>query len=448
MKKYIEPYAKLISSNRKGYEEYYKDTKDYGIGYNLWLKSRNKIVSFDNEKLKVGNEIIDNEDDYVERIKKMNLQYMNNEMYTFEFQGSVLFRDILFTLNKCGCWAESLRFVNSTLDGFHEENYPISSEYKGIKEWEEQFDKYMSKCKDTMVTDENRVEMPYSVTSKYWITMNWKTLVTFVSMLKIKMPFFYNIYGKLIEDEFENKYNINISNYYVKYIDSSIAQYFRKDNSIIEGVDFESPEPLIRESYTTIGDTVILNKNIGLLLFSQFLRQQDSTMKGFYDLLVHDNIEEFKHKVFKATTNVPCTYIADESRFLRTIQNRMCWFSMSGANLEHPNLSWSAILDIMLKNITNEQKFNLMPCGTIKLTDKNDKEHVCVNCKYYDDVKFRKEGVELRNLPCGILYMNDKYIKDRIEQDKHTILSELYYDYYKHIKENNIKSRFDIEEDK
>jgi hypothetical protein len=298
-----------------------------------------------------------------------------------------------------------------------------------------------------MITDENRVEMPYSVTSKYWITMNWKTLITFLSMLKLKMPFFYNIYGKLIEDDFENKYDIRLTDYYVEYIDSSIAQYFRKDNSIIEGADFESPEPLIRESYNTLGDTVILNKNIGLLLFSQFLRQQDSTMKGFYDLLVHTDIEEFKHKVFKATTNVPCTYIADESRFLRTIQNRMCWFSMSGANLEHPNLSWSAILDIMLKNMTNEQKFNLMPCGTIKLKDKNGKEHVCVNCKYYDDVKFRKEGVELRNLPCGILYMNSDYIHKRMSQDGNTIISQTYLDYYNKLNEDGIKSRSNVERD-
>jgi len=447
MKRYIDPSVNIISSNRDMYHEYSNDKTNFGIGYDLWLKSRRSIVSRGNTGLTVGNETIEDETEYVNRIRKMNLQYMNNEVYTLEFQGSVLFRDILFTLNKCGCWAESLRFVNSTLNGFNEGNYPISSEYKDIPEWEEQFNKYMLKCIETMITDENRVEMPYSVTSKYWVTMNWKTLITFLSMLKLKMPFFYNIYGKLIEDDFENKYDIRLTDYYVEYIDSSIAQYFRKDNSIIEGADFESPEPLIRESYNTLGDTVILNKNIGLLLFSQFLRQQDSTMKGFYDLLVHTDIEEFKHKVFKATTNVPCTYIADESRFLRTIQNRMCWFSMSGANLEHPNLSWSAILDIMLKNMTNEQKFNLMPCGTIKLKDKNGKEHVCVNCKYYDDVKFRKEGVELRNLPCGILYMNSDYIHKRMSQDGNTIISQTYLDYYNKLNEDGIKSRSNVERD-
>lgn len=371
--------------------------------YDLWLKSRAAVVKRDKDSLTVGNEIIPNSEEsaYIDRIMKMGLQYTNFPEFTFEIQGSTIFRDILFTLNECAQWATSLRFVNSTYEGFNENNYPVSEEYAGIPEWDTQFRKYMDKIKETMVTDENRVEMPYSMSSKFWFQMNWKTLVTFLSMLKIKMPFFYNVYGTLFEEALK-ECDINIKEYYVPFIDSSIDKYF------IHSTDE------FHEKFDVIDETVHLNKTMGLLLFSQFIRQKDSTIKGLYNMVTHTDPEEFKHKVFYASTPINVRFISDEARFKRTIVNRNCWFSQaSGYGLN----SWSNILDLVIKGMPIEEFRNWLPCKFC--------EDGSISCKYYDDVKFRMEGVEKRNLPCAIFLKDKEIAKKRNEYDK-TELSNKY----------------------
>ena len=399
--KYIDPKINII------------DRIPLDVGYNAWLNSRKRVVEYpeDSTLIKVGTEIV-KKTEYRDRIIKMGLQYTNIPTYVFEIQGSVLFRDILFTLNKTGDWATSHRFEFSLFEDFESTNYPVSSEYKDIPEWEEQFNKYMDKIQETKVTDENRMEMPYSLSSTFWVAMNYKTLIGLVSMLKLRMPFFYNIYGKLFEkcmvdegDPIEDKL--------VPYIDASIQQYFRTE-------PFDG-----KESFTKLGDTVVINKTMGLLLFSQFIRQQDSCIKGLYDMLSHNDSETFKHKVFYSSTPIMITYITDIARFNRTISNRLCWFSMSSGDDIN---SWSPIVDIMLKNMSLDGFAKMIPC---KIKDG------CIDCKYRDDVKFRSEGVEKRNLPCGIALMDKNICNQRNEYDK-TLLSQFYVDYESRLESEDV----------
>lgn len=372
------------------------------VGYEAWLKSRKRVVKFNGDMIHVGTEDIP-VNEYKDRIIKMGLQYTNIPTYVFEIQGSVLFRDLIFTLNKTGDWATSHRFEFSLFEDFNSMNYPVSLEYKDIPEWESQFDKYMDKIQETPVTDENRVEMPYSLSSTFWVAMNYKTLIGFISMLKIKMPFFYEIYGKLFEECMDWK-GEPISDKLVPYIDASIQQYFRD-----EVKEFE-------ESFIRVEDTIVMNKTMGLLLFSQFIRQQDSCIKGLYDMMAHTDVEEFKHKMFYASTPIMVTYVSDISRFNRTISNRLCWFSMSSGNGIN---SWSSIIDIILRNMPLHEFAKMIPC---KIKDG------CIDCKYRDDIKFRSEGVEKRNLPCGIALMSKGICNQRNEYDK-TLLSKFYVNY-------------------
>lgn len=385
---YTEPSVKLITCT------------DPITGYILWSKSRPGIVinDYDNNSVNVGGEVLPL-DEYKERVFKMGLQYTLFPSFTLQITGSILFRDILFTLNRCPQWATSLRFLNSTYDKFDESNYKISNEYKGIKEWEDQFTKYMDKIKETMVTDENRVEMPYSISSTYWIQIPFKTLVTFMSYMIMKLPFFYKVYGRKIEEVIKNEVDLDITKYYVDYIDSSIDQYRLKS----EG----------EESTYTDGDFTIMSSKMGLLLYSQFIRQQDTTVSGLYNMLEHKSINEFKHKVFYAQTEVKFKCCTSVSRFNRTLSNRTCWFSMSSGKSIN---SWSNIIDPLIKDMSVEEFRNVLPC---KVEDDR------IQCKYWDDTKFRLNSVEKRNLPCGIACMNSKVCKDRFEYDN----TELSYKY-------------------
>ena len=383
-------------------------------GYEAWLKSRKSQISVEGDLVHAGAETV-SASEYRDRIFRMNLQYMNIPTFVFEIQGSVLFRDILYNLNNTGDWATSHRFEFSALDGFDSAHYPVSSEYRGIAEWEEQFDRYMDKICETDITDENRAEMPYSLSSLYWISMSWKTLISFVSMLKLKMPFFYRVYGKLFEECMSWK-GVSISEKLVPFIDISVQQYFRS-----------KPEEQFRESFDTVGDAVVMNKSMGLLLFSQFLRQQGACIKGLYDQILHKDPDAFCHKVFYGSTQIDVFYAADISRFMGTIMNRLCWFSMSGGDGLN---SWSSILNILLQYMNLDKFVKMIPC-------KVSEGHI--KCKFRDDIKFRSEGKESRgNLPCGIALMDSELCSKRHEQDR-TILSKFYVEFEKRLEREGVK---------
>jgi hypothetical protein len=67
------------------------------------------------------------------------------------------------------------------------------------------------------------------------------------------------------------------------------------------------------------------------LVFAHFMAQCGVIVKGLYDVLKHsrDQITEFKNWVFSSQTKLRVTYIASKEKWMRTISNRTCWFSMS-----------------------------------------------------------------------------------------------------------------------
>lgn len=378
MRKYVEPSVSIVNL-----------TMDHTLGHKLWVESRKHVISEVTEKtMKVGNEVVELKD-YFTRVLKQGLQYNNFPFFIFHIHGSNLFRDLSFNVNKASQWSISQRFVNSTFTEFHEHQYPISAEYEGRKIWEDQFTKYMELIKTTKITDYNRLEAPHSLSCEFWVGMNLKTLIAFVSALKIKMPAFYNTYGVQMLDSVKSDFGLDLIPFLVPYIDDSISQYFSRTE--------------FKESYQEVDDMVILKKKMGLLVFAQFLRQSDVIIKGFWDELVHEDPEEFLNgKLFYAGTELKITYIADKNKFMRTAINRNCWFSQSDGNGIN---SWSPITEVINKSITtNEQFIGMLPCGFKKL--ENGKHQLC-KCSYKEDTKFRQEGIEVMNLPCSI-FMNSK----------------------------------------
>lgn len=420
MKKYIDPKVELI------------DGTSVDLSFYVWLKSREHVLKNGyNKPVKVNIHNLHNylyftgEDgvidvlqpglrfyvdkelveysEYHSRINKMNLQYANFNQYVLEITGSALFRDLLFNVNTIGQWAKSERFRVSTLsseDRLLEENYPISSEYKDIPEWEGQFTKYMDMMTKFDKTDEVRLEMPYSISSVYWITANRKELINLISMMKIRMPFFYEVYGKKIMSTID----LNESEL-LPYVDSTIDMYFRGDEEFVEGVNKNS-------GFYTV------NSKMGLIMYSQFLRQGSTICNGFYDELVHNNFDEFSHKVFKGDTILDITYVAHKSRLERTVSNRLCAFAMSSGD---GPCSWSYFINNFLDdNLTPDQFRSLLPCkfGT--------DGKVC-HCQFHEDVQFRNSGTEISNDPCPLPSASMELAKRKLDTDKNKI-GRLYYE--------------------
>lgn len=399
MKRYIEPNATLISN-----------TVDK-IGFYLWLESRKEIISikipelsdtwFDElpEEFKVGGEVI-NKNVYYDRVDKLNLQYNNFDSLVYRIEGSCLFRDILFNLNKVGQWAVSNRFLFSIIplsDVPNEENYPISAEYKGIPEWEAQFDKYIETIKSDPIVDNNRMEMPYSISSSFWVIINKRTLVEIMSYLKYNAPFFYEVYGKF----FDVKIPGNLQS-------PSILQYRHS----------EVPQV---ESTNQIGDISIVTSKMGLILYSQFIRQTDSIIKGLYNIIEHKDANAFSHEVFKGNTEFMITYVADKLKLNKTVSNRLCAFAMSSKT--DPS-SWSYFINKFLPDGLTPIEFSkLLPCSY-----SYERGKACLtHCKFHDDIKFRNEGKEVSNIPCPLAVNSMKVAELKKARDNNKI-GDYYYE--------------------
>jgi len=422
VRKYINPSVRLVNLNSTD------------LGFLLWLKSRQWViesdhgdkfmVDFDLETgsigqiplhLKVGDEIVEL-NEYRQRINKMNLQYMNFNQYVFEIDGSCLFRDLLFNINKISQWSQSNRFLFSILDNserFNSINYHISAEYKDIPEWENQFDIYMDKIKDDPIVDHNRVEMPYSISSKFWISINHKTLLDLLSFLKYQCPFFYEIYGKqflhqITSGKFNELVRIDIDEDNIPTEPSAaITQYILKDVEHWENKKLHH-----------IQGTFNLNLDMGLILYSQFIRQADTKICGLFNELIHEDMEEFSHKVFKGGTILKINYTADEDKVYSTIKTRLCAFAMSSGNTDDP-CSWNHFISQFIDvNVSNEDFMKLLPCSF--------ENGEVTNCKFHDDIKFRNEGKEISNCPCPLVTKSLKDAQAKKDRD-HNDIGDAFY---------------------
>lgn len=333
-------------------------------------------------------------------VDSMNLQYNNFPQYIFEIQGSALFRDFLYNVNWSGQWAESNRFLFSILPDdavLKEENYKISSEYKDIPEWENQFQRYIDKIHETQITDENRTEMPYSISSFFWWGCNYKTLINVLSAMKVDFPFFYEVYGKLIIKE------LGIDESVIKgKIDHSLAQYYRcKD---------------WKEGVVKNSGFYIINTEMSYIILSQFLRQSPSIISGLYSDLKHKDTEEFSHKVFKGDTICRITFVSHESKLLSTVSKRSCNFA---ANSGDGPGSWSGFLNRFLDSVDSLDDFrDLLPCSF-------DDNGLLKFCPLWDDIKFRNSGTESRNCVCPLTTCIMTDADKKCERDKNR-LSELF----------------------
>lgn len=408
---YVDPSVRVLDSSIPG------------LSYFMWLRSRQWVISDLKgkkfmvdfvptngwlsripNKFYVGTELV-TKLGYFNRINKMNLQYNNMETCVFEIEGSCLFRDFLFNINKIGQWAQSNRFLFSILDEterLNPANYKVSSEYAGIGEWEAQFEKYMELIKSESVVDFNRLEMPYSISSTFWISVNKKTFLDILSFMKYRVPFLYEVYGKMLLD------SVDLSESDIPKSPSvALTQYILKDmDNFIE-------------SNISVNGTHIVNSKMGLVLYSQFIRQADTKISGLYNELIHSDPDKFKHKVFKGGTVLNIQYVADIDKIKSTISTRMCAFAMSSGT--GPD-SWSYFINKFLpKGISRnpEEFLKLLPC---KFSGRD-----LIDCPFRDDIKFRNEGKEISNCPCPIYTRSMANAEAKRDRDRNLIGEGFYH---------------------
>ena len=92
--------------------------------------------------------------------------------------------------------------------------------------------------------------------------------------------------------------------------------------------------------------------------------------------------------------------------------------------------SWNSIIQLVLNDsdFATENFKNWLPC---RITESR-----IDNCPYYDDVKFRNEGLETNNCPCPLLSKSLKDAEFKKNRDKNKI-GDAFYNLTKELTNKN-----------
>lgn len=342
-----------------------------------------KLLGSYDERIKawqISRPYLDEKDINLHDIESMDLAVAGAASYSLYFRSSILFRDILFTLRPAiGVWARSQRTVP-----FDEDNLFISGEYKGVD------DDYLVgaiqevyKCLDNgMPQDYAKKKLPMATSTEFSISMDDRSLVAFLKMLKIHNEDLYNAYGK------------------------RILAAIGKDDSYVDNRNCRDIFDKLKVSdseYDAVGTTrECLEMFIGSFkqsnnLMAQFIRQHYSTVKNeLYNKIDRKPITEW-YKEMCDDESVVVLY-ADKESFRKVLSVRSCWF---GQWDKEDNSSWSSVIGPYDENLSDSEFLALLPC-----------KGNCKNCGIYKDMEARISCTEV-NPPCPVLLQKPSIVDAR-----------------------------------
>lgn len=285
---------------------------DWLEGGKLFLETRSaetKVVIEDGiTKVKVGNNIEEKYEDYLKNCLKMNLQFNNFINLKFRITGSLLIRDFLYSFNETSQWAYSTR--NSTVIKNEIENpFKLSSDAV-LEEGTvpnsilDSIDLYKNACKSAVEnnnSDEALLYQPYWRSNTYYWGCTLKQLLVVLKLMEDKFPVFFNSYGKNI---------LSLLPDYVVDIYYEISDKLSHDQLY--------SKYLFQDQWN--GSYKI--GKMGLILYSQFIRQSGGYVRGLFDYLL--SLSDIRVGI-TGKVSFPIEYWATSSRINTNIMHRSCW---------------------------------------------------------------------------------------------------------------------------
>lgn len=332
------------------------------------------------EAWKISRPYLKDDEINLQDLEKMDLAVSGAASYSLYFRSSILFRDLLFTLRPAvGVWARSQRTVP-----FDEDNLFLSGEYEGVD------DDYLInsiqevyKCLDNgMPQDYAKKKLPMATSTEYSLSMDDRTLVTFLKVLKLHCKDLYDTYGKKI---------LSAIGHDDSYIDN------RNCKDIFDKLKVSESE------YSAVGTTQeCLEMFIGSFrqsnnLMAQFIRQHYSTVKNeLYNKIDGKSLKDFSREMCDDESVV--VLYADKESFKKVLSVRSCWF---GQWDQENNSSWSSVVGPYVKDMKPSEFLALLPC-----------KGNCNNCSIYKDMVARRDCIEV-NPPCPILTQKPSLVNAR-----------------------------------
>ncbi|AMM44928.1 thymidylate synthetase [Bacillus phage SP-15] len=281
-------------------------------------------------------------------VEAMDLPLNGFAQYVFHVNSSLLFRDLMFTIRPLVVWAKSNRTTP-----INNKNMFCSGEYEGIYENEIQamFNEVYEEIESGVPQDFAKKKLPMAANTEFTMSIDDRTLIAFIKVLKLHNKDLYEIYGKKFleaigrdEDYVENRHMVDI------YPKISLSQQ-----------EIEAVGTTHEHLEQFIGVYSISNN-----LMAQFIRQHFSTIKnGLYNKIEHKSVSDKEVALQRCDDETVVALYADRSSFRKVLSVRAQWFGQ----WDHKgNDSWSAILDPYVKDMTPEEFMELLPHGNAEST--------------------------------------------------------------------------------
>lgn len=291
-----------------------------------------------------------------EGLEKLDLPLTSFITYTFDITSSLLFRDLLCTLRPISIWAKSNRSVPIT-----PENYSILSEYKNFNpKWhQDQMNEVYTLVEEGKPQDYAKLKLPLSGETTYALSIDDRTLMNFINVLRLHSKDLYEVYGKKFLKAIGKEEN---------YVTDRVMVDIYDKLAISENEYAECGKGMAR-----IGDFVHEVHKVRGNLMAQYLRSHYSTVKNeLFNLINNYNLSDKELNELTCESHLVVGIYCHEDNYKKIVQNRSCYFAHF--DKEDDN-SWSYVIGDYVEKMTPQEFLNSLTC-----------KGKCEGCTLYSDM--------------------------------------------------------------
>lgn len=286
-------------------------------------------------------------DEDFKRLMKIDLPVKGMRSFILEIQGSILFRDLLYSIRPLtAAWAQSSRILP-----WNQDTMFFSSEFDKIDDWHM---KHMQDCMKKVYTglkngqsqDQIRQYAPMALSSRFVINIDQRTLFSFLRMLYLHNKFLYKTYAPLFYEA------INVEEHEV--LDMRSADIF--DKYAIDDDEYKYVKD--QDGWATkIADEFIGIYKMKAVLMAQFVRQTQAHIKNELFNMIDDGYTDdgaeasYLSELTLGSDVIVATYV-NYKAFVGTMKHRASWFAQFD---REDNASWSSIVGPYVKDMTPQE---------------------------------------------------------------------------------------------
>lgn len=352
-------------------------------------------------------------------IMNVDLPISGFYVFSLEIEGSILFRDLMFTLRPINPWAQSNRMIKRTYDNT---NFDVVSIM--FEDDSKEFDKtlsYFEESRRYQVETEEKLDikkryLPLMTMTKWNTTVDYRSLMSFIKTLMEVDINLFRSYGiallraTLVEVPTHKHFALlddaGLEKAFEKFPNRSIYEKLALPNKYFEST-YGEVERNGSQSFTGVSSFELSTK-IASTLGGQFIRQHFSSIRWeAWNILKKFGYSHFSR--LNCTWDSHYVALGYVENLKQLVSRRTCWIAQ--IDWEDSN-SWSSVLSDLVKKMTDKEFVDTLPCrGCARGCTISEETRFRL---YKNKPEFFKGGVIVdENPPCPILIEDPSMIELR-----------------------------------